>query len=65
MTYQCPYCHEPFRQIMVNHLVTSHVKDFCKVHLGVLGGFKNRQASLPYMQSEYWWERNSASSKCY
>lgn len=33
----CPHCHPPFKPIMENHLITSHVKDYCKVYLGRLG----------------------------
>lgn len=36
----CPHCHYPFKPIMVNHLITPHVKDYCKVFIGRFGKSK-------------------------
>lgn len=41
MIKSCEHCHEPFKPIMVNHLVTSHFKDYCKVYIGKIGDKKS------------------------
>lgn len=36
---KCTACQE-FKPIMENHLITSHVKDYCKVYIGKIGDKK-------------------------